>query len=835
MMKQSIKILDKLGLKYECYTSEEIVGGVSKLGLLKDFLVAQGKYYDCTFVKILNPHICAVNTYHYWYMLSTELDSYDDYVFLFVTNLRIPIPGDTRSVYWNSCMQMIDYYRAFGWNLFSPGDKLLFESIFILRNDTAVSIGLVDDSQMNRIFNRDIVYPTLVHPAFYTEEELLEHAKKWDDVDSKVCEALYSFGIVLPEHRYSKVRGITMAKKIKYAFGIDLGTTNSCIAMIKKNSPPQVIPLKKNNTSKLKVSTLPSCVMYTEDGVVVGSDAYERRYEKDHVVYSSKRDIGSDTVYPITTANGITNVTPVDVAAEILSSLKHSAEEMYGEVTDVTITVPAYFEADARHATIEAANKAGLNVLALINEPTAAALNYASESKESERILVYDLGGGTFDVTLLDISRTSSDDLADIFGEEESSGVYTKVLSTGGNRCLGGDDLDRLVAEAAIARSANNFAEEHPDIKEPLEQFLAEKCPTALEKIILISEQIKKRIDSDSNAPFCDRVITEEVDGNVVDIRISFTESIFENAAYEIFNRTTDIIEQCFKRAQISYKSVDRVVLIGGSTKLGYIRTALKEFMAKRGIEEDKIYSNINPDEAVALGAAINSAIHYGDSEMMISDVLSQSIGIAEKTMIGDRISNDQYHKLITRNSSIPQSITYNTTVQANQTEAHILVYQGDDPLLENNTHIGTVTLTVPCVDTLQNVEITFMIDASGSLSITAESSGNTVTAKLENVLRPSQGQKKDKKNARVARFANSLAMYASPEDQAIGEDMISRFSNGDNSVTLNDIREFVNKATKDAVAKEQKKIQDELSVAASATNVFKASGSSAEDDEDSE
>lgn len=833
-MTRSIKILDNLGIKYKCYSYTEISNGVPKLETIKDFLTIRGAIEDVVFVKISDPHACTVNTYHYWSLLLTELDNYDDCVFFFTSNLRMPIPGDTRSSYWNSCMQMINYYKAFGWYLFNPGDKLSFESIFVLRTDAAIAMGLADGSQVGEMFKQELMYPTLVHPLFYAPEEIEQYQKQWNDVDAKVCDLLYSFGIVLTEHRYNVSEEATMANKVKYAFGIDLGTTNSCIAVIKKNSPPQVIKLRKNATSKLKVPTLPSCVMYTDEGIIVGTDAYDKRYDRQHVVYSSKRDIGSDTVYPIATAAGITNVTPVDVAAEILKSLKHSAEELYGEVKDVTITVPAYFEADARHATIEAATKAGLNVLALINEPTAAALNYASESKDSERILVYDLGGGTFDVTLLDISRTNSDDLADIFGEAESSGVYTRVLSTGGNRCLGGDDLDRLVAEAAIAQSTKHFAEEHPDIDMPLDQFLKEKYPAALEKIILMVEQIKKRFDTDPFAASGDILVDDESVCPVT-FRVTLGDKVFIDAANEIFSRTTDIIEQCFKRAQISYKSVDRVVLIGGSTKFSYIREALTEFMVKRGLSADQIYSNINPDEAVALGAAINSAIYYGDSEMMISDVLSQSIGIAEKTMIGERVSNDQYHKLITRNSSIPQSVTYSTTVQANQTEAHILVYQGDDPLLENNTHIGTVILTVPCVNELQNVEITFMIDASGSLSITAESAGNVVTAKLENVLRPADAKKPAKRSTALTRLANSLAMYASPEDRAIGEDMINRFTNGDKTVTMDDIRKFVNTATQTAVASEQNRIQQELSIAASATNVFKASGDSMEDDEDSE
>ena len=235
---------------------------------------------------------------------------------------------------------------------------------------------------------------------------------------------------------------------MKYAFGIDLGTTNSCIAVKAAGRPAEIIALADGR------KTLPSCVMYKDGNVIVGREAYIHRYDTDHVVYSSKRDIGSDKKYTIY-ANGDdappVEITPVDVAYEILKKLKQDAELLYGKdfIKDVTITVPAYFTLERRSATIEAANRAGLNVLALINEPTAAAVAYTEGSSGNERILVYDLGGGTFDVTLLSMTEPDAD-LAELFDDEDLSDTVAKVISSSGGPHLGGDDLDRLVYDLAV-------------------------------------------------------------------------------------------------------------------------------------------------------------------------------------------------------------------------------------------------------------------------------------------------------------------------------------------------------------------------------------------------
>lgn len=617
--------------------------------------------------------------------------------------------------------------------------------------------------------------------------------------------------------------------KIKYAFGIDLGTTNSCIAVSTKNMPAKIIRLR--NPDNTLAATLPSCVMYTPEGTIVGRPAYDRRYETAHVVYSSKRDIGSNKVYTLTVNDKPLAVTPVDVAAEILSTLKHSAEVEYGEVKDVTITVPAYFEADARHATLEAAKKAGLNVLALINEPTAAALNYASTTKQSERVLVYDLGGGTFDVTILDISiAETNSDIDDIFGESESSGVFTKVLSTGGNRCLGGDDLDRIVADKALEYSEPYFKQQHPEFTESLADLVHTKYPIVYEQIVLTAERLKKRLDT-SDVHINDMSFGGN-DYCPFEFRVTFVEELFEQAAEIIFSRTVDILDQCFKRAQVPYASIDKIILIGGSTKLSYIREDLKEFLAEHGLPKSRVYSNINPDEAVALGASINSAIYFGDSEMVVSDVLSQSIGIAEQIDVDGKITGEQYTKLILRNSAIPQTKIYTTNIQPNQTEARIPIYQGDSALLAGNMHIGTVHLAVPCVDKQQDIEITLVVDASGALNVTAKAAGNSISAKLENVLRPAARAttKETKVLSLLSRFENSLLLYASDEDKEVGLDMIDEFKGGNSNISIADIRSFVTSATRANSSKSMRKSQQKVRDAVSLTGIFSADGANTEE-----
>lgn len=619
----------------------------------------------------------------------------------------------------------------------------------------------------------------------------------------------------------------------KYAFGIDLGTTNSCIAVKTKDDVPKVIDLIEGSGDF--TNTLPSCVMYDNGKIIVGKEAYQKRYDTKHVVYSSKRDIGSDKTYPIEINGEIVNITPVDVAAEVLSALKRSAEIVYGEVKDVTITVPAYFTAEARKATQEAAEKAGLNVKALINEPTAAALNYARNSEKDENILVYDLGGGTFDVTVLNI-RAGSSGLDDFFGTE-SAAIGAEVLSTGGNRCLGGDDLDRIAADLAIQAAEATFKKEHPEIEESLVDFLKKKYPIVYEKIVLTAEQLKKRI-STSNISVYNETFGKD-DYCPYEVVTVFGDNIFAKAAEQIFMRTESIVQECMHNANIGYTDLDKVVLVGGSTKLIHIRNAIKNFLEKKKVSSDIIYSNFSPDEAVALGASINSAILTGEMNMEFSDVLSQSIGISEIDSVNGRSTGERYRILVSKNTKIPTTPKVHAAyVEPGETQVIIPFYQGDERLLEDNMHIGTVYLDIPKSDKPQDVSLKYWVTASGSLEVSASAGGNSINARLENILRP-VAKKVDAKTSKLKkelkRLEDTLREYASDEDLQVGLDRIEQVREHYTKESFSSLKKFIQEVTRKNISTALNGAQDGVRSKAALSSLFQADGASAEEDSDEE
>lgn len=617
----------------------------------------------------------------------------------------------------------------------------------------------------------------------------------------------------------------------KYAFGIDLGTTNSCIAVKMKNEIPKVIDLIEGSGDF--TNTLPSCVMYKDDKIIVGKEAYQQRYDTKHVVYSSKRDIGSDKVYPIEINGKTVNITPIDVASEVLRALKKSAEVVYGEVDEVTITVPAYFTAEARKATQEAAEKAGLTVKALINEPTAAALNYARNSEMDENILVYDLGGGTFDVTVLNI-RAGSNSLDDFFGTE-SSAIGAEVLSTGGNRYLGGDDLDRIAADLAIQASEESFKEDHPEITEPLVDFLKENYSVIYEKIVLTAEQLKKRIGTSNISVYNETFGNDEY--CPYEIVAVFGDNIFTKAAEQIFMRTESIVQECMHNANMDYTDLDKVVLVGGSTKLIHIRNAIKNFLEKRKVSSDIIYSNFSPDEAVALGASINSAILTGEMNMEFSDVLSQSIGISEIDTINERTTSERYKILVPKNTKIPTTPkVHNAYVEPGEIQVVIPFYQGDERLLEDNMHIGTVYLDIPKSDKSQDVSLKYWVTASGSLEVSASAGGNSVNARLENILRPVARKvdaKASKLKKELKRLEDTLREYASDEDLQAGLSMIEQIKESYTKEEFSSLKKFVRSVTNGSISDALDNAQRGVESKAKLSGIFSPGGNSAEEEED--
>ena len=549
-----------------------------------------------------------------------------------------------------------------------------------------------------------------------------------------------------------------------YAFGIDLGTTNSCIAVKHGNSPARMITLSEGS------KTLPSCVMYKDGKIVVGREAYEHRFDTKHVVYSSKRDIGYDKKY-IVYANGDDQppieVTPVDVAAEILKKLKVDAEKLYGEgfIKDVTITVPAYFTLERRAATIAAAKQAGLNVVSLINEPTAAALAYTEGKTSAERILVYDLGGGTFDVTLLEMLGNNSS-VADLFDDETMDTQMAKVLSSAGDPWLGGDDLDTLVYEAALAELKDDLIEKKLVTKSA---NLADLITTeSKEKAILLIEQNKKQDNRTSlNIP-----IHLLIDGKD-NIQYLFVHNkLYTAAAETLFSRTQTIIQSCLEGRDIS--TVNKLVLIGGSTKLQAIRD-----LVSSAYKSMQTYIELNPDEAVALGAAVNSAIIKGDTDLAVTDVLPQSIGIKITSIVGDQRLEGRYLKLISKNTPLPVTVTSDvTTTEPNQETARIPIFQGEDPIAENNTPVGSVCLELKPVPETQDIQVTMTIDASGILKVKVASESNVTHATIQNILNPVIN-KKSKIDKLLTRYDITLQHYVDTEYYDEGHRLLAQARQG--------------------------------------------------------
>lgn len=534
---------------------------------------------------------------------------------------------------------------------------------------------------------------------------------------------------------------------MKYAFGIDLGTTNSCIAVKVAGKPAAIIPLADGR------NTLPSCVMYRDGKITVGYEAYKHRYDVNHVVYSSKRDIGSDKVYTVY-ANGDDQppiqITPVDVAAEILKKLKADAELIYGAgfITEATITVPAYFAPERRAATMLAAEKAGLKVVALINEPTSAAIAYTEGKFEPGQILVYDLGGGTFDVTLLQMLQSSSE-LDSMFDEAVNSvDAMATVITSNGNPRLGGDDIDELTLVESITNSTPRFYEQYPELPKDI-NFLESITQESKEKLMLFIEQNKKRTDLNSfSTP-----VYMNYNGQELCLQVTVTTEAYIAAFNKVFEQSMALVRQCLVGRDIT--ALSKVILIGGSTKLQVLRERMSEEFTQ------EIYMALNPDEAVALGAAVHSAIQYGEVNMTVTDVLPQSIGIECYSELGSIRSAGRFKKLITKDTPIPTSVTTMVrTIKPMQDTADVPIYQGEDTIAANNSYIGYIHLDLTPTEEIQEIMVTVVVTASGVLQAKLSSGNAETSVELQNILRPSQTTK-TAADKLITRYERILSDYA--------------------------------------------------------------------------
>lgn len=588
--------------------------------------------------------------------------------------------------------------------------------------------------------------------------------------------------------------------------GIDLGTTNSCVAVMEGGSPKVIHSTEGRNV-------IPSIVDPIKN--IVGDVAKRQMVlNSKSTVYSVKRLVGrkfsdpsvqTDTKWlPYTVKAGKNDMavvevqgrqfSPQEISAKILSKIKADAEKYLGEtVSQAVITVPAYFDDAQRQATKQAGEIAGLEVVRIINEPTAAALAYGLDKKNTHTIAVYDLGGGTFDISILELDL------------DAQSGVY-KVRSTNGDTHLGGDDFDKVI----IDHLADEFKKENSvDLR---------KDPQALQRLRDAAEKAKielsSSMESEVNLPF----ITQGKDGPL-HLVVKITRAKLESLVGDLIEKSLEPVKKCLADAKLSVSDINEVVMVGGMTRMPKVIEVVKNFFGK---DPNR---SVNPDEVVAVGAAVQAGVIAGDvggKDILLVDVTPLTLGVETLGSVST--------PLIQRNTSVPTGKTeIFSTAADNQTSVEIHILQGERPLARDNKSLGRFILDgiPPAPRGVPQIEVSFDIDASGLLTVTAKdkASGKTQAIKItgstgltkeeiekmkKEAEENAEKDRLEKEKVEIKNKADNL-MYTSEKSLKDAGDKVPKELKESIEAKVKDLKETYEKATKEEVEKKVNELSDEL------------------------